>query len=293
MLIKRQKIIVVFCHSRAKLLNQCLSSIVSANGFNDWSLVVVHQKGYVGVDKVLNNFKNYIHTLISVEPTFNFALGNINYNRILGTKFGFEVLNADYLLGVEEDNLISIDALNFIDFVYKKYEKYNSFRGINLGSIEFGTSVKKEGYSLLRFGQHGSAGVLTKKTWRKIKKKKLFEFDSNNANFAWDAKIEFYLKTGFMVTPNLSRNLDLGYGGSFAPASKTDPYFYAIQRSWFNSKTNLNSQYRQIQMKHSWRKDSVEFKRVHSVIYFMRSKEFIAGFSRFMRVTKFIKKLLI
>jgi hypothetical protein len=183
--------------------------------------------------------------------------------------------------------------LNFIDFVYKKYEKYNSFRGINLGSIEFGTSVKKEGYSLLRFGQHGSAGVLTKKTWRKIKKKKLFEFDSNNANFAWDAKIEFYLKTGFMVTPNLSRNLDLGYGGSFAPASKKDPYFYAIQRSWFNSKTNLNSQYRQIQMKHSWRKDSVEFKRVHSVIYFMRSKEFIAGFSRFMRVTKFIKKLLI
>jgi hypothetical protein len=290
---KRQKIIVVFCHSRAKLLNQCLSSIVNANGFNDWKLVVVHQKGYVNVEKILKNYKSSIHTLISVEPRFNFALGNINYNRILGTKFGFEILNGDYLLGVEEDNLISVDALNFIDFVYNKYENHNSFRGINLGSIEFGKLISREGYSLLRFGQHGSAGVLTKKTWRNIKKRKLFDFDLSNVNFAWDAKIEFYLKSGFMVTPNLSRNLDLGYGGSFAPASKKDPYFYAIRKSWFSSKTKINIDYKKIQVKHRWRVDSIEFRRVHSIIYFMRSKDFIARLSSFMRVTKLIKKSIV
>ena len=290
---KLQKVIVVFCHSRAKLLSRCLSSIVSAIGFNEWKLVVVHQKGYVDVEKVLKNYKQSIHTLISVDPGFNFALGNINYNRILGTKFGFEILSADYLLGVEEDNLISIDALNFIDFVCRKYEKYNSFRGINLGSIEFGKSINQEGYSLLRFGNHGSAGVLTKKTWSNIKKKKLFDFDLNNADFAWDAKIEFYLKTGFMVTPNLSRNLDLGYGGNFAPASKKDPYFSAIRKSWFSSKTKLNIDYKNIQVKHSWRADSIEFRRIHSIIYFIRSKDFLSRLSNFMRLTKLIKKLII
>jgi hypothetical protein len=290
---QRQKIIVVFCHSRARLLKKCLVSIINANGFDDWKLIVVHQKGYASVEKVLKNYRNFIHTLISVEPRFDFALGNINHNRILGTRYGFETLHADYVLGIEEDNLISIDALNFIDCIYEKYKKCRSFRGINLGSIEFSKSINKEGYSLLRFGQHGSAGVLTKKTWNQIKRKRLFEFDFNNANLAWDAKIEFYLKTGFMVTPNLSRNLDLGYGGSFAPASKTDPYFRAIQKSWFDSKTNLDIEYKQIQIKHIWRTDSVEFKRIHSIIYFMRSKVVIAKLSSFMRITKLFKKLII
>jgi hypothetical protein len=288
-----QKIIVVFCHSRAELLNLCLSSIVNASGFNGWNLVIVHQKGFTDVETILRNYNQFIHTLISVEPSFNFPLGNINYNRILGTKIGFDILGADYLLGIEEDNLISLDALSFIDFAYKKYQKSNSFRGINLGSIEFGNTITPAGYSLLRFGLHGSAGVLTKKTWCDIKAKKLLDFDLNNPNFAWDARIEFYLKTGFMVTPNLSRNLDLGYGGTFAPANKTDPYFYAIRKSWVNNKKKLNYEYAKIQVIHGWRSDAVEFKRIHSFIYFIKSKDFLSRFSNHLGITKLIKKLII
>lgn len=287
-----QKIIVVFCHSRAKLLEKSLASICKANGFSEWKLVVVHQKGYPDVEKVLKKYKNYINTLVSVEPCLNFALGNINYNRILGTKIGFEALRADYVLGVEEDNLISVDALRFIEFAYKKYNKFGSFRGINLGSIEYGKEVAKEGYSLLRFGLHGSAGVLTKKTWIDIKKRKLLEFDLTNPNFAWDAKIEFYLKTGFMVTPNLSRNLDIGYGGTFAPATKADLYFKAIRKSWYKKNTRLGVKYRKIQIKHNFRKDSVEFKKSHSIVYVLRSYGFVSNISKRITLTPLIKKLL-
>ena len=288
-----QKIIVVFCHSRAKLLKQCLTSICKADGFNEWKLVVVHQKGYHNVEKVLEKHKHYINTLVSVEPRFNFALGNINYNRILGTKIGFELLRADYVLGIEEDNLISVDTLKFIEFAYKKYNKFASFRGINLGSVEHGKAVAKEGYRLLRFGLHGSAGVLTKKTWTDIKKRKLFEFDLKNPNFAWDAEIEFYLKTGFMVTPNLSRNLDLGYGGTFAPASSTDPYFCAIKKSLYKGSKKSIIEYRKIQIVHRWRNDSVEFKRIHSLVYFIRLNKFITRVSSFIKLTKQIKRLVL
>jgi hypothetical protein len=288
-----QKIIVVFCHSRAKLLKQCLASICKAYGFNEWKLVVVHQKGYPDVEQVLERYKNRINTLVSLEPNFNFALGNINYNRILGTKIGFEVLRADYVLGVEEDNLISVDALKFIEFSYNEYKKFRSFRGINLGSVEYDKSITEEGYSLLRFGLHGSAGVLTKKTWIDIKKRKLFEFDLTNSNFAWDAKIEFYLKTGFMVTPNLSRNLDLGYGGTFSPASKMDPYFQGIQKSWCSQKNKLDIDYKRIQIHHSWRADSVGFKRIKSLIYFLRSCSFLSTLSNYIGLTKLIKKMFI
>ena len=288
-----QKVIVVFCHSRAKLLKQCLASVCKATGFSEWKLVVVHQKGYPDVEKVLEKYKNQINTLVSVEPCFNFALGNINYNRILGTKIGFELLRADYVLGIEEDNLISVDTLKFIEFAYEKYKKLASFRGINLGSVEHGKAVAKEGYSLLRFGLHGSAGVLTKKTWIDIKKRKLFEFDLRNPNFAWDAKIEFYLKTGFMVTPNLSRNLDLGYGGTFSPVSKMDPYFQGILKSWYSKKNKFDINYKRMQIHHSWREDSVRFKRIESVIYFSRSCSFLSTMSNSIGLTKLIKKLFI
>jgi hypothetical protein len=96
-----------------------------------------------------------------------------------------------------------------------------------------------------------------------------------------------------MVTPNLSRNLDLGYGGSFAPASKTDPYFSAIRKSWFSSKTNSKIDYKKIQVKHGWRADSIEFRRIHSIIYIVRSNDFLARLSNFMRMTKLIKKSII
>ena len=43
-----------------------------------------------------------------------------------------------------------------------------------------------------------------------------------------------------MVTPNLSRNLDLGYGGSFAPASKKDPYFYPFLKEQNIESGSLN-----------------------------------------------------
>jgi len=287
---KPTKIIVVFCHSRAKLLQRCLSSIVNAEKFSGWKLIVVHQKGYNDVDKVLAKYKKFIDIVISINPKFDFPLGNINNNRIIGTKIGFDFCKADYLLGVEEDNLISKDALNFIDFACKKYEKNNSFRGVNLGSLEYGKSIGKEGYSLLRFGLHGSAGVLTKKTWKEIKKKKLWDFDLNDDNCAWDAKIEFYLKTGFMVTPNLSRNLDLGYGGSFAPASKSDPYFSAIRKSWFIGEKRSNIKYMERQINHKWRRDAVEFKEAHSIIYFFRTKNFMINLSKYLRLTKVIKK---
>ena len=288
-----QKIIVVFCHSRAKLLKMCLTSICKASGFSEWKLIVVHQKGYSDVEKVLKKFKNQINTLVSVEPCFDFALGNINYNRILGTKTAFEVFGADYVLGVEEDNLISEDALKFIEFSFKEYKKCASFRGVNLGSVEYGKSVTRGGYSLLRFGLHGSAGVLTKKTWISIKNKKLFEFDLRNPNFAWDAQIEFFLKTGFMVTPNLSRNLDLGHGGTFAPSSSTDPYFKSIKKSFSTGSRKSMIEYKKTQIMHRWRSDAVEFKKIHSILYFLRLNKFIARLSSYVNLTNLVKRFFL
>ena len=285
-------VIVVFCHSRAAMLEKCLDSINSAIKRHQWKLILVHQIGFNAVQNVVNKNLSKVDILITVRPNYDFPLGNINYNRILGTSFCFDQLSADYLLAIEEDNLISKDALSFISFAYEKYKDNKYFRGVNLGSIEFGDSISKEGFSLLRSGLHGSAGVITKQSWDTIKKKRLFRFDLTSKQNAWDSQIEFYLKTGFMVTPNRSRNLDLGAGGTFAPKSITDPYFQQIKKSWYESRSSEIINYRRIQIKHSWRKDVIAFKRIHNIFYKLRTYTLVTKIIRSLLLTNFIKKII-
>lgn len=285
-------VIVVFCHSRAAMLEKCLDSINSANKRQQWKLVLVHQLGFNAVQNVVNKNLSKVDILVTVKPNFDFPLGNINYNRILGTSICFDQLGADYLLAIEEDNLISKDALSFISFAYEEYKDNKYFRGVNLGSIEFGNSISKEGFSLLRSGLHGSAGVITKQSWDTIKKKRLFRFDLSNKQKAWDSQIEFYLKTGFMVTPNRSRNLDLGAGGTFAPKSITDPYFQKITKSWYKSRSSARINYRRIQIKHSWRKDVIAFNRIHNIFYKLRTYTLVTKIIRSISLTNFIKQII-
>jgi hypothetical protein len=286
------KVVVVFCHSRAKLLDKCLNSIKIANSKGAWTIVIVHQVGYSSVDKVIKKYEESADFIVSIKPNFDFSLGNINKNRYIGTEFAFNLLGAKLVLGIEEDNIISPDSLLFCEFAFNKYAKFRAFRGINLGSIESKPNISLNGYSLLRFGIHGSAGALTKKSWDYIKKKRLLIFDYEKLYAAWDAKIEFYLKSGFMVTPNLSRNLDLGYAGTFAPTSKNDPYFVNNRKSWIGNKNLQSLTYRHIQIRHAWRFDSIAYKRRQSFIFYIRRYTILDKIAKFTKVKTFVAKVL-
>lgn len=285
------KIIVVFCHSRSKLLENCLKSIKDADAAAEWITVVVHQQGHYDVQEVINKNLSNIDYLITFPPKYEKAICNINANRIMGTKFAFKALQASYVLGLEEDTQISKDALFFIDSIYKKYHRHKSFRGINLGSMEYGENAKNNGFSLLRYGAHGQAGVLTRSSWKKIEKKKLLNFDLNDFEKAWDAEIEFYLKSGFMVTPNLSRSLDKGVGGTFSPKNSNDRYFIEMEKSWVSFNYQANSNYVLNQINHSWRYDAIRYRRLLSIFFMVRGSKLFRLINSQLKVSKFLVKL--
>jgi hypothetical protein len=287
------KLIVVFCHSRALELDRCISSLRKARGLNTWKLIVLQQSGHTKVDRILAKHRNIIDTSISHKPQYDSVLGNINNNRILGMRIAFHQFNADYVLGIEEDNLISSDALEFIDFVYTNYHRKRFFRGINLGSLEFGNHIESSGFSLLRSGLYGSAGVLTRKTWIALEKGGYLDFDFGDPKNPWDAMIEFYLKSGFMVTPNLSKNLDIGYGGAFSPKNSSHYFFTSNKKSWIQSNRYTNQKYKHIQIPHSMKKDIITFKRMHSMVYAARNNKFISEATRLVGVKKMISEILI
>lgn len=289
----KNKFIVVFCHSRATELDKCLTSLKNAKSFSSWKLIVVQQYGNNEVDKILAKHRQITHAFIGVKPRYNSVLGNINNNRILGMNMAFKEFNADCVFGIEEDNQISTDALEFIDFISETYKNKKHFRGINLGSVEYGKHLTGSGYSLLRSGMYGSAGCLTRRTWFAIEKKGLLSFDFNDSSKPWDAVIEFYLKSGFMVTPNLSKNLDIGYGGAFSPKNSNHHFFVSNRRSWTQSKKSKSLKYQHVQIPHNFKKDIVAYKGILNLLYAARTNKIITRISQMFGINRIISNLLV
>lgn len=289
----KNKLIVVFCYSRATELDKCLTSLRNARGLSAWKIVVVQQYGLAKVDKVVTKHRTIIDTSIKVRPRYQSILGNINFNRILGMRIAFNEFNADCVLGIEEDSLISTDALEFIDFILRNYSDKRLFRGINLGSLEYGKHIRSGGFSLLRSGLHGSAGVLIRKTWLALENRGYLDFDFNDPKNPWDAMIEFYLKRGFMVTPNLSKTLDIGYGGAFSPKNFNDNLFVSNRRSWNQSNKYSNFRYMHIQIPHNMKKDIIEFNKNHNIFYTARSNKFITKVAQLVGIQKYVSEKLV
>lgn len=251
-----KKCILICCHSRAELLRRCLISCLGSRGSDSYSLVVVRQTGNDDVKQVLASFRAHISLLIEVE-----GLGrpeeNIRRNRFLGYFACYQTLGAEIVLALEDDVQISTDALEFINQVYSRYMNYERFMGINLGSVEPRSPELFDSYSLLRYGLHGQASVLSKRTWEAIRKSPLMEFASPGH---FDLAIEPILRQGFMVTPNNSRHLDSGAGGTHAPTRTSGDYFSQIEQSWVGDSVTEELDFRHLQIPHSWRVDAVPYR---------------------------------
>ena len=261
--------IVIFTYARSQLLRDSISSVLAAVGNDHWKKVLVHQLGNLEVKSVVDEFANSFDIIVSIEGQQKTTLGNINFNRILGTQICFETLGAEMVLGIEEDSMIGYDSLAFIEEIFEQYSEQNAFRGINLGSFETETDENFYTYSLLRFGLHGQAGVLTKRTWNRISKENLL---NNIDEEGWDSRIEHFLKSGFMVTPNRSRLLDRGWVGTHAPNDSGHPYFESMKSSWVGTQVFPLSNFKRSEITHSWRKDARNYRKRDFPFYFFRAR---------------------
>ena len=247
-----KKAIAVFAHSRKGLLKDCIMSILGAHGNEDWLKVLVCQTGHTDVASVVREYEDEFDLVMRLKPQHKTALANINQNRLIGTSICFDLLGSDIVLGIEEDTMIAYDALKFIDQVFLRYQSKIGFRGINLGSHEPRTTENINTYSLLRFGLHGQAGVITSKTWRNLSIKKIRK---NITTEGYDSWMEYYLKSGFMVTPNASRLKDIGWNGTHAPKDPNDKYYKESEASWVGAEDLGLFGYSLKNSRHDWRDD--------------------------------------
>ena len=262
--------ILLISNSRNRVISKCIESIMKLERNNEWKKIHIHQEGHELTTKQFDKYQKYFDINIRVKPIFQNKLANINFNRILGYRMAFELMGADNVLGIEEDTIIAKDALNFSSFVLKRYSTNTSFRGINLASGESKGAASENSYSLLRFGIQGQGSLITRKTWEQFPARKLLNYDSGEG---WDSPIEFYLKTGFMITPNFSRILDFGWDtGTHTPKNKNDDYYINMKTSFLKVHKKSFKTYDHEQIEHKSRLDLIAYKTKDNLIFYVRHK---------------------
>lgn len=280
--------IVIFSHSRAKLLDLCVNSVLKAENAADWKKILVWQRGYSDVEKIVEKHRDHFDLTLITSAGQKTTLGNINFNRIVGTDVAFKHFSSEIVLGIEEDIQISKDALDFCEYALSKYRHNSLFRGVNLGSLEQYEEDLSKSYSILRYATISHASAITRKTWSKIPLNYLI----SNIDFeGWDSHFERITKTGFMITPNNSRSLDSGWGGTFATHSQFDEYFLKQRNSFVEDKKISEGSWIKKQIPHHWRKDSLEFKLRHQIFFMVRFSRFGDKYAKFLK--KIVKRELI
>lgn len=243
-------VIIVNAFSRAASLRNCLESIKHANEDFKIPVVIILQLGFPEVSEVITYYSSDISLIKTIDGIGRTPLENINHNRLVAYEIGFNDFMADWVIAIEEDVLVSKDSLNFITFAVEKYRNDPFFRGVNLGSREPFDDSLFNTYSKLRYGMHGQASVIGKRTWNYIERKQVFKKFSKHG---FDSLVELHLRSGFMVTPNLSRSLDTGWDGTHMP-EKNDNYFTEIRASFVGKHSNP-SEYIRRDINHRWRDD--------------------------------------
>jgi hypothetical protein len=252
-----QGIINLQTYSRPSILELCLDSISQSYESANLDKLIILQVGNPKVESLVNSFEHEAKstTVIKVDGKNRSPLQNMNWNRWIAWQHGFEVMGADWILSIEEDVSLHPNTLVFVREIMELMQNQRDFKGINLGSKLHDVNLNGT-FSKLRFGLHGCGAAITLKTWEEIKR---LGVKNKIDDFPLDVCIEHILKSGFMVTPNLSHYLDYGwFQGTHTNPNSQDPQYREVLSS-FNSNINGISGFVHKQVNHGWREDCVEY----------------------------------
>lgn len=259
-----KKSIFLATHTRVDLLDNCLSSIKSANNFSEYNFFIIFQGNNAETEAVLKRHNEVISKIIKVPGVSIDPIANINFNRIMGYRYAFEDLNSDFAVAIEDDVEIAKDSLMFIESMVARYGHDPKFGCINLMSTGV-RSNQEFGYSKFRASLIGNGSAITKKTWEKLNS---VQFNRRFELEPFDGAIEDWMKCKFCIFPNRSRILDFGWSGTH----QSDPnstHFQVNRISWIGELC-VKSEYVFDQEEHILRGDWRPFKRRESAYFRLR-----------------------
>lgn len=284
----KRKFILVAAYNRVKSLDKLVCSLVKCAGFGEYKLVITYHEEVAEVRNYLlcNNLANLIS--IPVYGKNRNALENININRIFGYQYCFEMLEADFVIGLEDDVEVGYDTLKFSEAMINRYSNDPEFRCVNLGSRQPFDEKLKFFYGKFRYGIFGQGSCIARQQYFKEKANQLYKWNSGRG---LDGMLEPYYKSGFVVMPFVSRYINDGRGGTHAPEDPNDDYYRDLESSFVGISDFELAPYSKSEFSFKWREDCIPYLVEDSKIYKFRFFKFKVNVIYLTKLKNFIRVL--
>ncbi len=261
----KNKSVLITTYDRVTELNNSILALKNCVNFSEYNLVIIYHIERPTTKSYIETIKDSNIICLPVDGTGKSGLENMNYNRIFGLDYCFNFLNSEFVIAIEDDILLGYDALFFSEKILNKFKDNLLFRGVNLGSKEKITSTNKFAYGRFRYGLFGQGSLITNREWKILRKLNIFKYIKYTG---FDALVEHYYKTGFVIMPYASRYVDKGWNGTHAPKDPNDIYYKSLNESWVGTLEFQISDYKEEYLVYNWREDCITYKSKNNLKFF-------------------------
>lgn len=273
----------IITYQRSQLLNLCLESLQNAMIKQKYPLYIIIQDASKEDMDVLRKYERLISEIAHTGSNGLHVEELINRNRILAWELPLIQKGYQHVLCLEDDVEVSADIFDFTGKVLEQNSGSKHFWGINYGSFE--KPEDSGSYSKLRFGLHGPASLISQTSFKKFQIKTLQRLAGS---IPWDGWIEPIVKKGFVVTSNVARYKDNGEEGTHTSVANNSEYFTKLNESFAYGQKRSSTEYRNMDIEHSWRKDCIVYKNNEKTNWYLK---YLAV--RLYQIAKFFRRNLI
>jgi hypothetical protein len=222
-----KQVVLVLCYRRTIHLRQVISALESAFLIDSFTVVFVVQDPISSVMKIIENCHISKKHILKIDGAgYHSSAQAINGNLAVGLQHAFRTLGAGLVVVLEDDIVISRDALCYFRQVASIYSGDKKFRGVNGFSREVGSPSFRNEYLRLNMGV-GWGWAIPKRSYDRIVRYWVGAEDNH-----WDFIFEPYIRTGFVVNPFRSRILNIGFDDSATHTSSNVELGSEIQSSF-------------------------------------------------------------
>jgi hypothetical protein len=221
--------IVLIAFERVDHFSKVLSSISKLFGIEDFNVCLVIQKGNLRVFDLAQEFNlDNKSILLSDFKRGISAKQKINFNIFSGINYAFEKHQSPFVVVLEDDTVLVPDALCFFKSVHINCQNSKKFMGINAFSDYKELDNQGEREAAYISGNYGLGWGWSVNMQQFTKLKKYWKGLEDEH---WDALIEPYLRTGFVINPVRSRVINYGLDGTGTNSKKSDQLFETMKQS--------------------------------------------------------------
>jgi hypothetical protein len=279
--------IIVLCYRRTTHLERVIDALAKAEGIENFHAVFVAQDPTPPIIEIIESFPYEKSVIRTDGSAYRSSAQAINGNLYAGLNFVFTKMQFESVIVLEDDIVVSVDALNYFDETVSKFSQVRSFRGVNGFSEVVPLSEDSGAFVKTAFGL-GWGWAINSRIFAQISR-----YWKGTEDDHWDFIFEPYIRTGFVINPLRSRVLNIGFDETATHTSLDSALGEKINKSFSTVQSSQGNFELKSDRDFCWRGENLSYSRLSlGTVFkyrFLFIVYFIFGNSRiYHRVRRFL-----